>query len=167
MMTDKSRMKHSMKKFFTDDRKGNELNLFRNLYKGSTVSLMRSAISWVSYLVPEVAIRDKTMHYFSLQEKDINFKWNCLIGMSSGCVNGICTLPFDTIKTRLQMEGNKKKVSMKGMLEMAQNIFKSNGINGFYRGFNVKLIHYMIVGIITADVINKVDAVWNEKPKTL
>jgi hypothetical protein len=155
----------SITTFFTN-RNEKSIPLFRDLFKGSTVSILRSAASWVSYLVAESSIRDKVAELSPRIDKNnprLPLTEQLIVGIFGGIINCICTLPFDTIKTNIQKEENRENMTYKEMWVTTKRLLKDHGvIRGLYPGFFIKLIHYSIVGVITSDIIQKVDKVWQE-----
>lgn len=55
------------------------------------------------------------------------------IGLLTGVVQIVIGYPFDTIKTNLQTNQNKK------LLEITKYIYQKNGIKGFYNGYKYPL----------------------------
>lgn len=140
--------------------KKSHLPLYRDLYKGTSASLLRSTVSWCSYLVPESIIRDEVSRRYGHNGGQVTLSWNCAIGCVSGIINGLCTLPIDTIKTQVQQEAHETTVSVRSMVEIGRKLVNQHGITGLYRGFCVRLLHYSMIGAITGNVIAQVDAIW-------
>ncbi len=80
-----------------------------------------------------------------------------LVGTLGGIINCLCTLPFDTVKTQMQ---KKEFVESSKISEVLGKLYKEHGIKGLYAGWQVKLIQYAIVGVITSNVIHEVDKIW-------
>ena len=98
-------------------------------------------------------------------DTSLNFSEKVLVGGISGIINGICTLPFDTIKTNVQKSGFIDNASLKNIYNIGKKLIKTHGIQaGLYPAFHVKFIHYLMVGIITADIIERVDKIWEDRP---
>lgn len=70
-----------------------------------------------------------------------NIKLSLLTGFIAGCVTQVCTLPLNTLHTRLQghacSSGQRKPPST---LEMMQSIYKENGLAGFWAGLQSALV---------------------------
>ena len=58
-------------------------------------------------------------------------------GMAFGLVSPTVGHPFDTVKTKMQVEAAYKEL---GFLQSVKNIYKLEGISGFYRGFIPPLV---------------------------
>jgi len=70
-----------------------------------------------------------------------NLKLSLLTGFIAGCVTQICTLPLNTLHTRLQghmrpSQGSRAPTT----LEMIQVIYKENGLAGFWAGLHSALV---------------------------
>ncbi len=145
-----------------------EISLKQHLFKGASVSMVRSAISWSTFLVPEAMIRDAAVknspRILDKNNPQLPFAEQVIVGSLGGFINGICTLPFDTIKTNVQKEGYLEKADVKSMIKISKELVSEHGFyRGLYPGFAVRLLHYSIVGVITSDVIQKVDQVWKKQ----
>lgn len=117
----------------------------RGLFKGLFPTIMRdapfSSIYWTSY---ESFKRFNGITQPELLESFIG-------GGLSGCAAAFITCPFDVIKTHQQIEfgekflysgngnGINKKKKMTGTFQTMRNIFRSNGIFGFYAGLTPRL----------------------------
>ncbi|MBS0359114.1 MAG: hypothetical protein JSS53_07585 [Proteobacteria bacterium] len=155
---------------FFSNRSTENIPLYQDLFKGASVSLARSTVSWVTYLVPEAFIRNAVIKYsprvIDKTGTSVPLAENILIGALGGIVNGICTLPLDTIKTNIQKEGFHEKASLKTMWEIGANLVDRHGFTrGLYPAFLTRLVHYSMVGIITSNLMQRVDAIWQPKQK--
>jgi hypothetical protein len=142
-----------IKAFWRNKPKG--LQLSHYLFKGLTVSLVRSILSWTSFLVCEEKIR----HYYELRSKSLSLANRITIGVLSGIINGLITQPFDTIKTNIQ-KSTEQKDKLNSIYKMGLFLFQQNGIKGLYAGFNVRLFQYSIIGVFSSDIIQQVDKIW-------
>ena len=142
--------------------------ILKDLFRGFVVSMTRSGIAWGSYLIPEAVIREKVyasranIPFINTDaEPGTTIQEKFLIGGLSGLINGLCTLPFDTLKTNVQKEGFIEKATLKNMYNIGAQRIKDNGVwRGLYPAFSVRLFHYAIVGVITADLMRRVDGIW-------
>lgn len=163
MMTNRSENNQGMRYFFSQ-RTSQKPPLLQDMFKGLTVSMTRSSVSWVSYLLAESKIRETVINSELRTNKNnpsLSIPEKILVGGLGGIINGLCTLPFDTIKTNVQKEGALDKTSIRDMYEIGRNSVRSHGfLKGLYPGFLPRLIHYSIVGIITSDIISRVDKIW-------
>lgn len=158
MMTNYTRNK-KISSFFTQ--MNNSTDLFRQLFMGLKVSYVRNGAAWMSYLVAEEKIRKKIIELSprmqDSEHTELPLQEKLLIGSLSGIVNLICTHPFDMIKSQVQKYGN---VSSKPIFKMMTNIIQKYGLSGLYSGWQVRLPHYIVVGILTSHVLERVDQVW-------
>jgi hypothetical protein len=134
----------------------------KDLFRGLEVSFYRSAIAWVSFLVLEDKI---SKHIMKSGSNEPTFVEQIIIGTACGVLNSAITLPLDTIKTNGQKRFNtENKVEI---VKEFKKIFKTHGVAGFYTGFQFRLPHYIIVGIITSGNIHKVDKIWEKMTDSL
>lgn len=129
-----------------------------NLFKGIKISFVRSAASWISYLVIEEDIR-KYVTKENLDKNNVSISQQILIGFLAGFVNCVFTLPFDSVKTQIQKCGSDKQ----NIVSTFKSILNTSGINGLYAGFFFRLPSYIIVALITSNNIQKIDKIWNVK----
>ena len=105
------------------------------LYKGWTATLVREVPGYGIYF----------MTYDTLKTSNIlqdNYLRTPLFGAISGIMAWIFIYPSDPIKTKMQSNSEK-------FLEATNNIYKTYGIKGFYRGFSLAIIR---AGILHAGV---------------
>lgn len=165
LMTQRAESSASLTNFFMN-RSNNHPSLLQDLYKGGVISLMRSSASWVSYLVAESKIREWVIqHSPRIDEKakkvQIPLAEKLLIGSLGGIINGLCTLPLDTIKTHMQKAGQLDEATLANMYSEAKKLVGKHGIaRGLYPAFLVRLLHYSIVGVITSPLIQKAEEIW-------
>lgn len=155
--------KKSLSGFFYQ--KGEDVSLRKHLFKGACISVTRGVLSWCTFLVPEAMIREAVIKHSPQKteeaDRGLHFSESLVAGSLSGIVNGLFTLPFDTIKTNVQKESYLGKAELKDILRVGKELVAEHGIiKGLYPAFKVRLLHYIIVGVITSDVIQKVDRVW-------
>ena len=140
------------------------------MFRGLCPSVMRSSVSWCSYLVFEEAIYDtlKRRRRSAEEQEDETLLEATgrlvLTGLCGGLVNTLLTLPLDNAKTQFQRHHQEstgrvssRPVSTRGVLS---SLYRARGVKALYAGWGVRLPHYVIVGIVQAQIIPKVDAVW-------
>lgn len=64
-----------------------------------------------------------------------------LAGALAGAIGSLAGNPFDVLKTRMMAD----KTSNKGLGEISGEIFKAEGLAGFYKGFNVNVMRAMVL----------------------
>ena len=70
--------------------------------------------------------------------------------MAVGVINTAVTLPFDSIKTCMQMDQARTNT----FSETAKEVFRKNGFKGFYAGWQPRITQYMIQAIMTVNVLD-------------
>lgn len=58
-----------------------------------------------------------------------------MCGAAGGYGMWLPVYPIDSIKSKIQTDGFGKDAKYKGMVDCAQQIYRQQGIPGFYRGF--------------------------------
>ncbi len=170
LMTQQAETSASLTNFFKN-RPENSPSILSDLYKGSVISLMRSSTSWVTYLVAESKIREyviqKSPNIDETAKKiQIPLAEKLLIGSLGGIVNGLCTLPLDTLKTHMQKAGQLDTATLSKMFETSKKLVEKHGVaRGLYPAFLTRLIHYSIVGTMTSPLIQQTEEIWRPKPK--
>lgn len=100
------------------------------LYKGFVPAILTTPI----YIGLQLSI----FQYIKNQD---NILSNTLIaGASAGLISQSIMYPGDTIKRHLQINGMNDKVKYNGMKECILNIYKSDGLAGFYKGIKLNSI---------------------------
>ena len=134
------------------------------LFKGLRASFARSAMTWSSYLVAEERIYQivkANSPRVKKEDLDLPFAEALLVGGLGGLINGLCTMPFDSAKTQMQ---KMDPIMTKKITEAISEIYSKHGLSGVYAGWQIKLVHYAVVGAITSRVLREVDAIWTPSP---
>lgn len=74
--------------------------------------------------------------------KDSNFVYKFSAGSLAGAIGTFFGNPFDVLKTRLMAAEGKTAMSMSSL---CQDIYKSEGIGGFYRGIQANVMRAMVL----------------------
>lgn len=75
-------------------------------------------------------------------KNDSNFFLKFLAGSGAGAIGSIAGNPFDVLKTRLMAAEGKNAM---GMSEAASQLYKSQGMGGFYRGLEANVMRAMVL----------------------
>jgi Mitochondrial carrier protein len=65
-----------------------------------------------------------------------------LAGSAAGAIGSVAGNPFDVIKTKMMTAGGRETPSM---VVTAKDLFKNQGINGFYRGIDSNIARAMVL----------------------
>jgi len=111
----------------------------KGIYKGSILTIIRDTPSTGLYFMSYRMTENR------LQYMDKNNRLKSIAPGISGVVAGLAfwipIYPIDVIKNRIQTDGfNKSAMKYNGMFDCAKQLYKSDGILGFYRGFNACLL---------------------------
>jgi hypothetical protein len=118
-------------------------NGLKGFYKGLVPTLMRD--------VPWSGIQFSTYRFFVSTYKDhYGSPYNSpllisLFGALSSTIAVMATYPFDNLRVRFQTQDSKDK--QKGLVQISKEIYKEEGIKGFYLGYLPRL---MKKGVSTA-----------------
>uniref|UniRef100_A0A7S2KTF8 Mitochondrial carrier protein n=2 Tax=Skeletonema marinoi TaxID=267567 RepID=A0A7S2KTF8_9STRA len=118
---------------------------FVGLYAGLAPTLMVAvpnfSISWMVYgSLKEYALEDEL--FYNLRKVDagtgeekLGFLLTLMCGAASGTLSTWVTFPFDTVRRRMQIQGQhfapEERISAS---QMIRTLLKKDGIKGFYRG---------------------------------
>lgn len=125
----------------------------RGLFRGFNASILTyapsSGIWWTCY------------HFFRSMVGGLKPEWSydqelavsALCGAASGCCSAVATCPLDVIKTRMQT------VSLNdGMWSVTRELFKKQGISGFYRGLFPRMAYVSQVSmamVVSYEIVKK------------
>ena len=106
------------------------------MYRGHVATLLREAFGGAAWFgAYEYVIRKFLSHHPTAKTKDDLATWQL---MSAGALAGIsynaALFPADVIKNRQQSFDTKQ-----GFVPMAKEIYRTQGIKGFYRGFGITI----------------------------
>jgi len=121
------------------------------LYSGIVPTLMVAvpnfSISWVVYgSLKEYALEDEL--FYNLRKIDTNtgeeklgFLLTLGCGAASGTMSTLLTFPFDTVRRRMQIQGQHFSVDERlSATQMIRSLLKKDGIKGFYRGLTPEVM---------------------------
>lgn len=149
---------------FFKNRNQHGLPLHQDLFQGAKIAIANGMVKWSTYLVPEAWIRQLVMNYRpSTEKKDrqLSLTEQIVVGTLSGLINGLFAQPLDTIKTQIQQHGFTQSASLETMIKVAQTQVQKHGfLKGLYPACLPSLLHYVIVGVITSNLIQQVDEIW-------
>ena len=120
------------------------------LYSGLGPTLMVAvpnfSISWVVYgSLKEYALEDDLFYNLrkvdSTGEPKLGFILTLLCGACSGTMSTLVTFPFDTVRRRMQIQGQHLAPGdrMTG-IQMIRQLLKNDGLKGFYRGIRPEVL---------------------------
>ncbi|KAH8586682.1 mitochondrial carrier domain-containing protein [Bisporella sp. PMI_857] len=121
-------------------------------------ALWRGAVPILSKQATNSAVRFTS---YGVMQEQVAKRWptsegrvatTLAIGALSGVVTVYASMPFDTVKTRMQMAGG----SHHGMLNCAAKILQTDGIRGFWKGTSPRLVRLTLSSGITFMVYDQV-----------
>lgn len=122
---------------------------FGTLYKGLKITTMRQIATWVTFLVTHDQLMALVKHNNSGTLK-LSLVTVGVISVVEGIINTAVILPLDCIKTNQQKESCVVNIST---IETAKSLYHQYGLQGFYVGFEVRLIQYVLHSAFTVAVL--------------
>jgi solute carrier family 25 carnitine/acylcarnitine transporter 20/29 len=119
--------------------------VFRGLYRGSAVTLMREAQAYgiwfltFEYLMNADAKRNK------VERKEISSLKVATYGGLAGEALWIASYPFDVVKSKMQSDGFGDKMKFKSMRDCFRQTYVKEGLGGFWKGIGPTLLRAMPV----------------------
>jgi hypothetical protein len=96
----------------------------------------------VGFLVSDSQIRN--IEKETTQTDQLSFYSKIKVSFIVGVINTLVYMPPDTIKTHLQKHNS---LSNESLFHTVTSVYKKNGWRGFYMGWQVRLIHYMMQSV--------------------
>jgi len=111
-------------------------NGIRGLYRGFLFQGFRDALGTGSYF----CAYEITKKLLTMGNKESNHVTHFFAGGLAGIASWICIFPVDLVKSKLQIDAKSKRKIYKSQLECIKQIYKTNGIKGFYQGISSCLV---------------------------
>jgi Mitochondrial carrier protein len=112
---------------------------FLSLWKGVNAAWMREA----SYTSLRLGLYEPVKIAFgAADEKSATFVKKFLAGSAAGALGSIAGNPFDVLKTKMMTASGRETPSITAT---AKDLFKNQGINGFYRGIDSNIARAMVL----------------------
>ena len=111
------------------------------------VAVPNFSISWVVYgSLKEYALEDEL--FYNLRKVNIEtgeprlgFLLTLGFGAASGTVSTLVTFPFDTVRRRMQVQGQHfAREERLTALQMMRSLLKKDSVKGFYRGLTPEVM---------------------------
>eukprot|EP00986_Skeletonema_menzelii_P015691 scaffold12404_cov132-Skeletonema_menzelii.AAC.4 len=127
-----------------------EVSTFSRLFAGAaagTTAFPNFSISWMVYgSLKEYALEDELFYNLRKVDADtgeekLGFQLTLMCGAASGTLSTWVTFPFDTVRRRMQIQGQHfapgERISA---TQMIRSLLKKDGIKGFYRGITPEVM---------------------------
>jgi len=111
-------------------------NGIRGLYRGFLFQGFRDALGTGSYF----CAYEITKKLLTMGNKESNHVTHFFAGGLAGIASWICIFPVDLVKSKLQIDAKSKRKIYKNQLECIKQIYRTNGIKGFYQGISSCLV---------------------------
>lgn len=130
------------------------------LFRGLNAVYPRQVVSWVTFLVSDKKAKD-TIRSFRETEELSAVDLFAVSGIVAS-INTLATMPFDLMKTRLQMESLPKKQSV---VKAASYYIKKYGVRALWRGWQVRLMQFFIHSFFTVTLLERLERNTNPKAR--
>jgi hypothetical protein len=127
----------------------------RSHYLGFRALYLKELFGWSSYMMSCNAFRFMMNH----NEKDWKISPGQLILGSAmvGMANTLAIMPWDVIRTRIQAQQTHKTYAPVKMREVAKNILGTQGLKGFYTGWQIRFLQMSIATLLSLPVMQRFD----------
>jgi len=125
----------------------------KGLWKGATPGLIRSSLLTASQCAVYDESKNKIKKYTGVKE-GINL--HIISSMISGLVTTTITSPLDVVKTNMYVGGQKYS----NMTQCIADVYKRNGIYGFFGGWSASYIRlgpHTIIMFVSAEYLRKIN----------
>lgn len=122
----------------------------RGIFRGIVPTLIREGHGMGAYFLAFEALVDRDIKKNKIERKDIPGWRLCLYGAGAGYAMWFTAYPIDIVKSKLQTDSlNPKEQQYKGTLDCFRQIYQTNGIKGFFRGFTPTILRAAPVNACT------------------
>ncbi len=140
----------------TKENKGTLREFFRQnsgkvgseLLRGVSATFPKQNVSWVSFLWADEWCKTQVKAYVGREE--LSNTELLASGGAVGIINTAATLPFDNIKTRMQMVGAQEA----GFFNTLGDVVRKSGIKGLYAGWQPRVVQYMVQAMLTVSMLD-------------
>ena len=150
LMTSKNTM-HQIRVFAHENRG----KIIAELFRGFTAVYARQISSWTSFLVADRKIKDWERARTNTEQ--LSYPSLMRVSLLVGGVNTMVGMPFDTVKTKLQMHDYMKN---EGVIGTMCSIYKAHGVSALYAGWRVRIFQYMLKSAVTVPVLDHLEQSW-------
>jgi hypothetical protein len=108
------------------------------LWKGVNAAWLREA----SYTSLRLGLYEPVKVMFGANEKGAPFYKKFVAGSAAGAIGSLAGNPFDVLKTKMMTDSGAEVPSM---VSTAKDLFKNQGVSGFYRGIEANIMRAMVL----------------------
>lgn len=122
----------------------------RGIYKGQMMTVLREGVGYSAYFACYEWLVQRTMESEQLTRKEIPTTQVCLYGALSGYAMWGMMYPLDVIKSKLQTDSlDASKRQYRSAIDCARQVFATEGVKGFFRGFGPCMLRAAPVNAVT------------------
>ncbi|CDR45410.1 CYFA0S18e01222g1_1 [Cyberlindnera fabianii] len=110
------------------------------IFRGFNVTLAREAQAYGVWFLTYEFLVQSALQRQGIQRKDLTTPELLLFGALAGDALWLASYPLDVVKSRIQSDGFGKDAKFKNARDVAQQIWKTQGFVGFWRGIGPALV---------------------------
>lgn len=108
-------------------------------------------MAWVSFLQADLYIKKLIRKHFEIPDnQNIPSRYLVVGSFFVSLINVMCVMPFDAMKTMMQ-----KVKPTSTLWDTVSNVFREAGLKGFFVGWRVRYMLYLLQALFTVDVIER------------
>lgn len=149
IMTNRTHQR-ALRQFFTES-----IGLKDELLRGVRACYARQVVSWVSFLVADDVFKRQAK--WVTGKKELGVADLLVVSSFVGAVNTAANMPFDLVKTRLQM---KNPLADKRVFATMRHILATEGAAALYVGWQMRMVQYIMQSAITVPLLDALERKW-------
>jgi len=115
--------------------------------------MARQSVAWISFLEADLIVKLSLRKCYKIPDSEkIPTKLLLPGSIIVAIFNTFCVMPFDAVKTFFQKVNPKAK-----WFEAVQGIYAEAGIKGFFVGWRLRFLMYLLHAVVTVDLLEKLE----------
>lgn len=127
--------------------------VLKGLYRGEAVTIIREAQAYGVWFLAFEYLMNADAARNQIQRKEIPTWKIAFYGGLAGEALWLGSYPFDVVKSKMQSDGFGKEMKYKGMNDCFKQIWRTEGMRGFWKGLGPTLLRAMPVSAGTFAVV--------------
>lgn len=135
----------------------------RELFRGLSAVYVRQVVSWVSFLWADAVGKRAARRLGGCD--DLSTAQLLAVALGVGMFNTALVMPADCVKTQMQMVKTPAFTSIPGqcprsMRAVTADIWRQHGPRGFYVGWRVRLLQYLLNAALSVALLDHLERRW-------
>jgi len=133
--------------------KANSSVLFRELFRGLWIHMLRQNVSWVVWLETDAWTKMYIRRKYNIDpyKQTIPFGLMLPLALVSSVINVLAVMPFDMVKTNLQKEKPERVV------KLIKTYATIHNVKYFFVGWRLRFLQYFIQNIFTMNMLETME----------